>query len=114
MRNKEEYDKMVNTIFFNLFFPHLTGNWELDKITLNIEPEPVIKKQISQEEIWQQIEKSYLENPQENSIINSIDKYVDKLKEKELIYKDCLNCDSGMMFINDAIKILKELYNDIR
>ena len=35
-------------------------------------------------------------------------KYVEKLKEKELIYKECQECDSGMITLEDSIQILKQ------
>lgn len=35
-------------------------------------------------------------------------KYVQKLKEKELIYKECQECDSGTVLLVDAIQILKQ------
>ena len=64
-----------------------------------------------EEEMWKQIEKDYLVEPKESSIIKStvLEKYINKLKEKELVYKECVNCDSGMILLDQAIQVLREL-----
>ncbi len=40
--------------------------------------------------------------------MNLTDKYINKLKEKELVYKECQECDSGMITLEDSIQILKQ------
>ena len=40
--------------------------------------------------------------------MNLTDKYINKLKEKELVYKECQECDSGMIILEDSIQILKQ------
>lgn len=38
-----------------------------------------------------------------------LEKYIERLKEKELVYKECVECDSNMVLLNDAIQILREM-----
>lgn len=38
-----------------------------------------------------------------------LEKYIEKLREKELVYKECVNCDSNMILISDAIQIMREM-----
>ena len=80
------------------------SNW----IISSEEPDVTIEDEL---EMWKQIEKDYLVEQKENSIIKSttLEKYINKLKQKELVYKECVNCDSGMVLISESIQILKEL-----
>ena len=99
INNRKNYDELFNSGMFWEFHPELTGNWEEDNITKE-----------DDDEMWKQIEKDYLVGSGEKVIIKStLEKNIDKLKEKELVYRECMNCDSGMVFLSDATQILREL-----
>jgi len=40
--------------------------------------------------------------------MNLTEKYIKALEEKELTYKDCQECDSGMILLKEAILVLKQ------
>lgn len=45
--------------------------------------------------------------------MNLTEKYIKALEEKELTYKDCQECDSGMILLKEAIQILREFEAEI-
>ena len=134
INNRKNYDELFNSGMFWEFHPELTGNWETDKTKIidtnkhmidndeeyyrqGREYQEMLNRfaanEITEEdndEMWKQIEKDYLVGSGEKVIIKStLEKNIDKLKEKELVYRECMNCDSGMVFLSDATQILREL-----
>jgi hypothetical protein len=89
-----------------------SNNW-LQWVISTEEQEITLEDEI---EMWKQIKKSYLVEPKESSIIKStiLEKYINKLKEKELVYKECINCDSGMVLISESISILTEMEKELK
>lgn len=46
-------------------------------------------------------------------IIDTINKYLELIKQKELVYKEGCKCDSGMVEIRDVEQIFKDFAREI-
>lgn len=120
INNKEDYNILSNQSEKNLYqkakvinTDNFEGNINTSRINSLLDSF-IIREDITEEDIeemWEKIEK-HLVKPEEKVIIKPIsvlEKYIDRLKEKELVYKECINCDSNMIFLDQAIQILKEM-----
>lgn len=57
----------------------------------------------------EEIEMNYLQNHLEETLdMNLTEKYIQKLKEKELVYKQGEECSNETVFIKDAIEVLRQ------